>query len=368
MHAYIEISESVIYFGGSWTLHCLEKVNQPFDKIAAHSAGKLTADGSRIDNIDTAGAWRLKKIIRCFVEQRVEVTSRSFSPEHQAILDMVKSDAVQVPQTHKKTFSDVLSAIGLQTYRRFYQVQGIVAFLGETFFVLINLLTHPRKLRWRPILHNLQAAGFRALPITGLLAFLMGVVIAYQSAEQLRRYGANIYVVDLIGLTMLREIAPLLTAIIAAGRSGSAYAAQIGTMKVTEEIDTLRTIGIAPMELLVIPKLLAMMIALPLLTVYADILGVAGGMMMAKIQLGVGMEDFIDRFGNSIKLASYLTGVGKVPVFAVIIVIVGCFQGYQARGGADSVGRQTTMSVVQAIFWVIIADAIFSVAFSILKI
>jgi phospholipid/cholesterol/gamma-HCH transport system permease protein len=262
----------------------------------------------------------------------------------------------------------VLSAIGLQTYRRFYGAQEMVAFLGETFFVLINLLTHPRKLRWRAILHNLQAGGFQALPITGLLAFLMGVVLAYQSAEQLRRYGANIYVVDLIGLTMLREIAPLLTAIIAAGRSGSAYAAQIGTMKVTEEIDTLRTIGIAPMDLLVIPKLLAMMIALPLLTVYADILGVIGGMIMAKIQLGVSVEDFVDRFGNSIKLASYLTGVGKAPIFAVIIVIVGCFQGYQARGGADSVGRQTTKSVVQAIFWVIIADAIFSIAFSILKI
>ena len=163
---------------------------------------------------------------------------------------------------------------------------------------------------------------------------------------------------------MLREFAPLFTAIIIAGRSGSAYAAQIGTMAVTEEIDAMRTIGVAPLDMLVLPKLIALVIALPLLTVFADVLGVFGGMIMAQAQLGVSSVEFLDRFIKAISVTSYLIGIGKAPVFAFIIVVVGCFQGFRTRGGADSVGRQTTRSVVHSIFLVIVADALFSIAFS----
>ena len=165
---------------------------------------------------------------------------------------------------------------------------------------------------------------------------------------------------------MLREFAPLITAIIIAGRSGSAYAAQIGTMAVTEEIDALRTLGIDPLELLVLPKIIALVITLPLLTVFADVLGVFGGMVMARAQLDVGFADFLDRFVKAVSATSYLTGIGKAPVFAAIIATIGCYQGMRTRGGADSVGLQTTRSVVQSIFGVIVADALFSVAFSVL--
>jgi phospholipid/cholesterol/gamma-HCH transport system permease protein len=202
------------------------------------------------------------------------------------------------------------------------------------------------------------------LPIVGLLSFLLGVVVAYQGADQLREFGANIFVVDLVGLSMLREFAPLITAIIVAGRSGSAYAAQIGTMSVTEEIDAMRTLGIAPLDLLVLPKVLALVIALPLLTVFADVLGVLGGMFMARAQLGVSFDEFLDRLVKAVSMTSYLIGIGKAPVFAAIIAMVGCFQGFRTKGGADSVGRQTTRAVVQSIFLVIVADALFSVAFS----
>jgi len=174
-------------------------------------------------------------------------------------------------------------------------------------------------------------------------------------------------VADLVGLSMLREFAPLITAIIIAGRSGSAYAAQIGTMAVTEEIDAMRTIGIAPLELLVLPKVIALLIALPLLIVFADVLGVFGGMVMAHSQLGVSFGEFLDRFVKAVSVTSYLVGIFKAPVFAVIISMVGCFQGFRTHGGADSVGRQTTRSVVQSIFLVIVADALFSVAFSALN-
>jgi len=248
----------------------------------------------------------------------------------------------------------------------FEQVVAMLAFVGETALVAMGWLFNPRRIRWRVVLFNLRTAGFDALPIVGLLSFLLGVVVAYQGADQLRQYGANIFVADLVGLSMLREFAPLITAIIVAGRSGSAYAAQIGTMAVTEEIDAMRTIGIEPQELLVLPKILALVIALPLLTVFADVMGVLGGMVMAKAQLGVGFGEFMDRFAKAVSITSYLVGIGKAPVFAAIIAMVGCFQGFRTRGGADSVGRQTTRSVVQSIFLVIVADALFSVAFSLL--
>jgi phospholipid/cholesterol/gamma-HCH transport system permease protein len=241
---------------------------------------------------------------------------------------------------------------------------AMLAFVGECAMVLARALAHPQTIRWRPVLHNLQSAGFDALPIVGLLSFLMGVVISYQGADQLQRFGANIFIVDLVSLSMLRELSPLMTAIIVAGRSGSAYAAQIGTMKVTEEIDALRTIGIGPIELLVLPKMLALIIALPLLTLYADITGVLGGMIMASSKLGVSFDVFLDRIGNAVSLSSFLTGIGKAPVFAAIISLIGCFQGFQVGGSADSVGRQTTVSVVQSIFLVILADALFSVVFN----
>ena len=169
---------------------------------------------------------------------------------------------------------------------------------------------------------------------------------------------------DLVGLSMLREFAPLITDIIIAGRSGSAYAAQIGTMSVTEEIDAMQTLGIAPLELLVIPKILALMVAMPLLTAFADVLGVFGGMIMARTQLDVSFNEFLDRFVKAVSPTAYLIGICKAPVFAVIIAVVGCFQGFRTQGGADAVGRQTTRSVVQSIFLGIVADALFSIAFS----
>lgn len=260
----------------------------------------------------------------------------------------------------------VLERAGRNAEAAWEQVWAMLGFLGETSMALAGWIVHPARIRWRPILFNLRSAGFDALPIVGLLSFLLGIVVAYQGAGQLRQYGAHIFVVDLVGLSMLREFAPLMTAIIIAGRSGSAYAAQIGTMAVTQEIDAMRTLGIAPLEMLVLPKIIALAIAMPLLTVFADVLGVAGGMLMARAQLGVSFGEFLGRFPHAVSTTSYLVGVGKAPVFAAVIALVGCFQGFRTRGSADSVGLQTTRAVVQAIFLVIVADALFSIAFSVL--
>lgn len=257
-----------------------------------------------------------------------------------------------------------LDRIGRSTEAESKQVVVLLGFVGESAVTLAGWIAHPARMRWRPVLYNIRSAGFDALPIVGLLSFLLGIVVAYQGADQLRQYGANIYVADLVGLSMLREFAPLITAIIVAGRSGSAYAAPIGTMSVTEEIDAMRTIGIAPMDLLVLPKVIGLVVVLPLLTVFADVLGVFGGMIMARAELGVSFGEFLDRFVTAVSISSYLVGLGKAPFFATIIAIVGCFQGFRTKGGADAVGRHTTRSVVQSIFLVIVADALFSVAFS----
>jgi phospholipid/cholesterol/gamma-HCH transport system permease protein len=260
--------------------------------------------------------------------------------------------------------TEALAQTGRFSLSALAQGRALLAFVGECAVACVGCVAHPARIRWRPILFNMRGAGIDALPIVGLLSFLMGIVVAYQGADQLRQYGANIFVADLVGLSMLREFAPLMTAIIIAGRSGSAWAAQIGTMAVTEEIDALRTLGIEPMELLVLPKIAALVLVLPLLTVFADVLGVTGGMLMAKVQLGVGYGDFLDRMVKAVSITSYLVGVFKAPVFAGIIAVVGCFQGFGTHGGAQSVGTQTTRSVVQSIFLVIVADALFSISFS----
>ncbi|MDP2095612.1 MAG: ABC transporter permease [Hydrogenophaga sp.] len=246
------------------------------------------------------------------------------------------------------------------------QGQAFVRFVGEAALAALRVLPRPRLWRVRAIWHEIQIGGYEALPIIGLTSFLLGVVVAYQGADQLRHYGANVFVVDLVGYAMLREFAPLIAAIIIAGRSGSAYAAQLGSMVVAEEIDALRTIGIDPMQRLVLPKIVALAVALPLLTLFADITGVFGGMVMASTQLDIGFAEFLDRFGRVMQGSALLIGLGKSLIFALIIASVGCFQGLRTQGGADSVGRQTTLSVVQSIFLIIVADALFSVAFNVL--
>lgn len=353
---------------GAWTVGAVAPLERRLAALRWPSGPDLVLDGGGISAMDTAGAWLLLHIVRLLEQGGRRVTLRDLRAEHESLLGLVRARGPAAGAPGRPAGPGTLEAIGRRFWLGWQQVIGGLAFLGEAALAVLHSLARPARIRWRPVLYNLHTAGFNALPITGLLSFLMGVVIAYQGAGQLQRYGANIFVADLVGLSMLRELAPLLTAIIVAGRSGSAFAAQIGTMKMTEEVDALRTIGIAPMELLVLPKILALMIALPLLTVYADVLGVFGGMLMGRAQLGVGFEQFIDRFEDAITLSSYLVGLGKAPVFAAIIALVGCFQGFQVSGGADSVGRQTTVSVVQSIFLVIIADALFSVIFSWLKI
>ncbi len=352
---------------GRWTAPGVADIERQINGLHGDSE---TVDGRGIEALDTAGAWMLQRLL---MQVRGEGRGseapavHGLSPPFARLLDLVAKRIVAqaaLPPVVAPCEPSAVARLGLSTAAVISEAQALLAFIGEVAITSVRCIAQPSRIRWRPILHNIRSAGVDALPIVGLLSFLLGVVVAYQGGDQLKPYGANIYIADLLGLSMLREFAPLITAIIIAGRSGSAYAAQIGTMAVTEEIDAMRTLGIEPLEMLVLPKVLALVIALPLLTVFADALGVFGGMLMARAQLGVGFGEFVDRFAKAVSATTLLVGIGKAPVFAGVIAVVGCFQGFRTHGGADSVGRQTTRSVVQAIFLVIVADALFSIAFS----
>jgi phospholipid/cholesterol/gamma-HCH transport system permease protein len=213
---------------------------------------------------------------------------------------------------------------------------------------------------------HIEQTGLNALPILGLLTFLIGVVLSFQGADQLRRFGADVFVVNLLGISILREIGVLMTAIIVAGRSGSAFTAQIGTMKVNQEVDALRTLGLDPLELLVVPRVLALMITLPLLAFFADVMGLFGGAMMTYTTQGITFAQFIKQLNSAIGLSTFVVGIVKAPVFALVIAMVGCYEGLKVSGSAESVGRLTTRSVVEGIFLVIVMDAAFSILFSLI--
>lgn len=363
----VRTTRDEVALSGCWTARGIGRIDAQLDTLSAAAGSQLLVDATHIEAFDTAGAWVMQKLRQRLAGASVAIELHGLRPEFVRLLEVVAQEVSQqagaaIPAAPPPATR--LASLGRSTAAAFEQGSALLAFIGECTLAFGGWLAHPARIRWRPILYNVRSAGFDALPIVGLLSFLLGIVVAYQGADQLRQYGANIFVADLVGLSMLREFAPLITAIIVAGRSGSAYAAQIGTMAVTEEIDAMRTIGIPPLDMLVLPKIVALLITLPLLTVFADLLGVLGGMLMARAQLAVSYVEFLDRFVKTVSVTAFLIGIGKAPVFAAIIVTVGCFQGFRTHGGADSVGRQTTRSVVQSIFLVIVADALFSVAFS----
>ncbi|MEO7726781.1 MAG: MlaE family lipid ABC transporter permease subunit [Burkholderiales bacterium] len=350
---------------GSWTALGINTVDRQLDTLPVGGHQEVVVDGTGVLALDTVGVWVLQHLMHRLTTAGGAPKLRGWRPEFERLIDLIGQNTPAPPVALPRP--PLTERVGRATMAGLEQAYALMSFIGESALATMAIVRQPARLRWRPILYNIQSAGFDALPIVGLLSFLLGIVVAYQGADQLQRYGANIFVTDLVGVSMLREFAPLLTAIIVAGRSGSAYAAQIGTMAVTEEIDAMRTLGIAPLELLVLPKVFALVIALPLLTVFADVCGIFGGMLMAQAKLGVTYSEFMERLPIAIDISTFLIGVGKAPVFAAIIAVTGCFQGFRTHGGADSVGRQTTRSVVHATFLVIVADSLFSVVFSILN-
>lgn len=352
---------------GNWTARALgdiEKKLAVINKLDDNEVAEIVLDGSQLNAIDSVGVWVLQRQLKKMRDNGQRISLIGWPSRYQKLMEVIENEVatplLAVP--HQSS----LEKIGRKAETAWIDVFSFLSFIGESALALVRIAPFPQRWRWRMVFRNIQIAGFDALPIIGLTSFLLGIVVAYQGADQLKHYGANIFVVELVGYSMLREFSPLITAIIIAGRSGSAFAAQIGTMVVTEEIDAMRTIGIAPIDLLVLPKVIALVVALPLLTVFSDITGVLGGMIMARSQLDINFHEFILRFGTEVHLPTFLVGIGKAAVFAFVIAMIGCYQGFQTKANADSVGRQTTRSVVQSIFIVIVLDALFSVVLSIL--
>lgn len=357
--------DSIIRCEGNWSIADITSIDSQFSQTTWPESSNLTIDGSNIKLMDSVGAWVLQKCLHALYIQGKKVQLTGFSQSYETLLNVIKVefDQVNKPITRPKQPS-WLAQIGIEIFRKIKQLDGFLVLIGELSTYIVRGIKKPSSLQLPSITSIVEKAGVHALPIIALLMFLIGIVLTYQAGLQLRAYGAESYVITVSGIAILREFAPLITAIIIAGRTSSSFTAQIGLMKVNSEIDALRTMGVSPIERIVLPRVLGLLIALPILIFWADVFGVIGSMFMAKNMFDTGFIQFIIQFKQVASIQNYLIGLVKAPFFAIIIAIVGCYQGFQVSSSADSVGYQTTKSVVQAIFLIIIADGIFSLLFS----
>jgi phospholipid/cholesterol/gamma-HCH transport system permease protein len=359
----------LIAAGGAWTLDELARLDglrRPLLVAAATAGARARIDLAALEVLDTGGALLLHQLERSLAGLGWQVELAGLSGHRAALLAEIRRLDPQppAPAAEVSPVLRLLAELGRSTLAVGDEAARLLSFYGQTVLTLLRLCLRPARLRLTPLAQHLEQTCVNALPIVGLIAFLIGVVMAYQGADQLRRFGAEIFTVDLLGISILREIGILLTAIVVAGRSGSAFTAQIGTMKVNQEIDALRTLGLDPIEVLVVPRLLALMIALPLLAFFADVLGLFGGGLMCAFALDISPGQFLNQLERAIDVETFLVGLVKAPVFAFLIAMVGCYEGLSVGGSAESVGRMTTRAVVVGIFLVIVFDALFSILFS----
>ena len=346
---------------GDWRITKLNVLANTLKQLSVQDTTVVHIDGSEVSHMDTAGAWLLQQFLQIFKHAKLELSG--FSTQQKALLQLIQEHPFSAPALPKARNS--LATLGYNAVAKYRQFHDFLYFIGEVTTTVIHRLRYPREIRWRTIAHTIEIMGYRALPLISLLSFLIGVVLTYQMGLQLKNYGANIYIVDLLGLSILREFAPLMTAILLAARTASAFTATLGTMLLNQEIDALRTMGIRPASYLILPRLFALILITPLLTLWADCFGLLGGMLMSKSMLDIHFYDFIQRFQAAVDIENYLIGITKAPVFGAIVAGIGCFQGFQVSGSANNLGTKTTVSVVQSIFLIIIADAIFSIFFTI---
>lgn len=354
----------VLRFEGAWTTYGLALADKALRGLKPAGLRKAELDISAVSQIDTTGAWLIVRTRMALESAGAKVEITGSTAARDAVFAKVRHEPAPPEPPRGNVLLLQVERLGAAAIAALGDARDLLGFLGHTMIVFARVALRPQKLRFTATVYHMQKAGLDALPIVGLISFLIGVVMAYQGADQLQRFGAEIFTVNLVGIAVLRELGILLTSIIVAGRSGSAFTAQIGTMKVNEEVDALRTIGLDPMEVLVLPRILALVLVLPLLTFYSDIMGLMGGAMMAALALDITVVQFVERLQDAITPTTFWVGVVKAPVFAFIIAMVGCFEGLQVTSSAESVGTRTTRSVVEGIFLVIVLDAMFSIFFS----
>ncbi|WP_372881152.1 ABC transporter permease [Psychromonas sp.] len=353
---------------GDWTAKDLEDVVK-FLQINVDSLRDTSIEWnvSEVRKIDSAGMmlyihyFDLLKLQHCNVE--LTGARSEFNDLYQLLRPHVSQQAVETPGLLSRLHLP-LSNLGESVADFWQDIKDFLTFIGENAAALLTSLLHPSSIRYAAIVKNIEEAGVRALPIISLTSCLIGVVVTYQSALQLQKFGANIFIVDMIGISVTRELAPLITAIVVAGRTGSSYTAQLGAMTITEEISAMRIMGFEPHRFLVLPRIFALVIAMPLLIFFADIIGIAGGMIVSNIHLNISYSEFLHRLQNVLDMKHVWIGLSKGPFFAWLIAVTGCFRGFQVSKNTESLGRYTTTSVVNAIFLVIACDALFSIIFT----
>lgn len=321
----------------------------------------LTIDLSGVEKMDTVGAWVIYRAVR---DRNAKVINAK--GDVAALLEQVPEydEPAQIRPPERPGHLRILDELGGWVADAGSTLSGLVGFLGAVLIGFYDIARHPKRLRVSAVILRFDLVGVRALGIIGLMSFLIGIVIGQQGAVQLEQFGAEIYTINLIGRITVRELGTLMTAIMVAGRSGSAFAAQIGTMKITEEIDAMRTIGVSPIEALVVPRMIAAIVMMPLLSFYAMVVTMIGGGIYVWADLGIPPLTYIERLQEVVPTRDLWVGLIKAPVFGFIIALTGCFQGMLVQGNAEEVGTRTTAAVVQAIFLVIVIDAVFAVFFS----
>ncbi|CAK0766016.1 phospholipid/cholesterol/gamma-HCH transport system permease protein [Azospirillaceae bacterium] len=369
-----EEGRPVATVSGPWIIDSATQLERLVAETTAPTAidvgSVLRLDFGRLEALDTVGALLLRRLQHKFMRQGVKVVVAGIQPAHAGLLEAVWRAAATPPLQSPRSlglaaqFTKIVDELGQATIKSVRSAGHLLGFFGLICVTLVRILCRPTHIRFTSLVWHMEQTGLRALPILGMLSFLIGVVLAFQGADQLRRFGAEIYVVNLLGLSMLREIGILMTAIIVAGRSGSAFTAQIGTMKVNQEIDAMLTLGLDPIEILVIPRILALMLVMPLLTFYANMVGLLGGMTMSWMLLDITFLQFVKQMHGPLDVFDVTVAYIKAPIFALVIGMVGCYEGLLVSGSAESVGLRTTKSVVESIFLVIVLNALFSILFS----
>jgi phospholipid/cholesterol/gamma-HCH transport system permease protein len=355
---------------GPWILTEARQLDGALRALETEGCGQVEIDYADVARLDTAGAWLLLRTRRTLEAGGATVSVANIPDRLRPLIEAIERGCTAPPveTVRRDNFTRLLEQIGRAVVEMGRWGVDLLEFFGRVATETVGTLLHPRRLRRAALVKQIEETGLNALPILGLLSFLIGVVFAFQGADQLRRFGAEVFTVNLLAVAILREIGGLMAAIIVAGRSGSAFTAQIGTMMVNEEIDALETLGMSSVEVLVLPRVVGLIVALPLLTFYANVMGLTGGAVMSYFDLGITFPAFLRQLQSAIGNWTFWVGLIKAPVFAFIIALVGCFEGLRVERNAGSVGRMTTQSVVASLFLVIIADALFSILFDLLDI
>jgi phospholipid/cholesterol/gamma-HCH transport system permease protein len=363
-----EQKEAVVFLSGRLALEDLKALRSETRGLFLKMApARLAVDLAGVTYLDSAGALVLLEMAQEAKSRAVPCDFVHPTPEVQGILGLIDPASLAVPPLISERQAGLLEQVGEATLSFLGDLTQVMTFLGELLLALFNSLAHPRAVRWGEVLFYLRRAGVDGLPIVGLISILLGLIIAFMSSLQLKDFGANIYVASLLGIAMVKELGPIMTAILVAGRSGSAYAAEIGTMMVNEEVDAMVTMGLDPVRFLAVPKVLATAIAVPLLTLYADLFGILGGLIVGVWGLDLTVYSYITETQRSLDLFDLTSSLIKAVVFAVLIAGIGCQRGFQVRGGAESVGAATTSAVVTAIFLIVVTDSAFALVLNYIR-